>query len=151
MFNWRASLVSQLVKNLPASAGDTREMGLIPGLGRSPGEGNGYTLQYSCLKNSWTKELGWLQSMGFQRVGHDWATNTLTILKKIIQAILYFYLLILAIPLGQWTPGSSYHGMHRYSFLRHNCQYNFGAINNSVIKAVYAHMPIRIAMVAMPS
>ena len=63
----------------------------------------------------------------------------------------YFYLLILAIPLGQWTPGSSYHGMHRYSFLRHNCQYNFGAINNSVIKAVYAHMPIRIAMVAMPS
>ena len=61
----------QLVKNLPANAGDTREMGLIPRLGRSPGEGNGYPLQYSCLKNSWTKELGWLQSMGSQRVGHD--------------------------------------------------------------------------------
>ena len=61
----------QLIKNLPANAGDTREMGLIPRLGRSPGEGNGYPLQYSCLKNSWTKELGWLQSMGSQRVGRD--------------------------------------------------------------------------------
>ena len=37
-----------MVKNLPANAGD---MGLIPGLGRSPGEGNGNPLQYSCLGN----------------------------------------------------------------------------------------------------
>ena len=41
-----------VVKNLPANAGDTRDMGLIPGSGRSPGEGNGNPLQYSCLKNS---------------------------------------------------------------------------------------------------
>ena len=40
-----------MVKNLPANAGDTRDMGLIPGLGRSPGEGNGKSLQYSCLEN----------------------------------------------------------------------------------------------------
>ena len=39
------------VKNLPASAGDERDIGLIPGLGRSPGVGNGYSLQYSCLEN----------------------------------------------------------------------------------------------------
>ena len=38
-------------KNPPARAGDTGDMGLIPGLGRSPGEGHGNTLQYSCLKN----------------------------------------------------------------------------------------------------
>ena len=38
-----------MVKNLPASAGD---LGSIPGLGRSPGEGNGNPLQYSCLENS---------------------------------------------------------------------------------------------------
>ena len=37
-----------MVKNLPGNAGDA---GLIPGLGRSPGEGNGYLLQYSCLEN----------------------------------------------------------------------------------------------------
>ena len=40
-----------MVKNLPANAGDTRDAGLIPGLGRSPGEGNGNPLQYPCLGN----------------------------------------------------------------------------------------------------
>ena len=40
-----------VVKNLPASAGDSRDTGLIPGSGRSPGEGNGSPLQYSCLAN----------------------------------------------------------------------------------------------------
>ena len=41
-----------VVKNLPANAGDTRDMGLIPGSGRSPGVPNGNPLQCSCLKNS---------------------------------------------------------------------------------------------------
>ena len=41
-----------VVKNLPANAGDARDVGLIPGSGRSPGEGNGNPLQYSCLENS---------------------------------------------------------------------------------------------------
>ena len=40
-----------MVKNPPANAGDTRDMGLIPGLGGSPGGGNGNPLQYSCLEN----------------------------------------------------------------------------------------------------
>ena len=40
-----------VVKNLPTNAGDIRDMGLTPGLGRSPGEGNGNPLQYSCLEN----------------------------------------------------------------------------------------------------
>ena len=48
----RASKVELVIKNLPASAGDTRDTGSIPGLGRSPGEGNGNSLQYSCLENS---------------------------------------------------------------------------------------------------
>ena len=42
------SLVAQVVKNLPVNAGDP---GLIPGWGRSPGEGNGNPFQYSCLEN----------------------------------------------------------------------------------------------------
>ena len=41
-----------VVKNLPANAGGARDVGLIPGSGRSPGEGNGNSLQYSCLENS---------------------------------------------------------------------------------------------------
>ena len=40
-----------MVKNPPANAGDLRDMGLIPGSGRSPGEGHDNPLQYSCLEN----------------------------------------------------------------------------------------------------
>ena len=40
-----------MVKNLPADAGDARDMGSIPGWGRSPGEGNGNLFQNSCLAN----------------------------------------------------------------------------------------------------
>ena len=46
-----ASQVALVVKNLPANAGDVRDAGLIPGSGRSPGEGNGNPFQYSCLEN----------------------------------------------------------------------------------------------------
>ena len=45
----RASQMALVVKNSPTSAQDLRDVGLIPGLGRSPGEGNGNPLQYSCL------------------------------------------------------------------------------------------------------
>ena len=41
-----------MVKNLPANTGDIRDMGLIPGLGRSPGGGHGSPFQYSSLENS---------------------------------------------------------------------------------------------------
>ena len=51
----------------PANAG---HVGSIPGSGRSPREGNGNPLQYPCLEIPWTEELGGLQSMGLQRVGH---------------------------------------------------------------------------------
>ena len=42
----------KVVKNPPANAGDTRDVGLIPGLGRSLGIGNGNPLQYTCLEKS---------------------------------------------------------------------------------------------------
>jgi len=41
-----------VVKSPPANTGDVRDTGSIPGLERSPGEGNAYLLQYSCLENS---------------------------------------------------------------------------------------------------
>ena len=47
-----ASLVAQMVKNLPANAGATRDLGSFHGLGRSPGRGHDNLLQYSCLENS---------------------------------------------------------------------------------------------------
>ena len=47
----RASQVVLVVKNQPANAGDLRDAGLIPGLGKSPGRGHGNLLQYSCLED----------------------------------------------------------------------------------------------------
>ena len=59
-------------KETVCSAGD---LGLIPGSGRSPGEGNGNPLQYVCLGNPMDRGAGRLQFMGLQRVGHDLATK----------------------------------------------------------------------------
>ena len=47
----RASQVTAVIKNPPASAGDGRDVGVIPGSGRSPGGGHGNPLQYSRLEN----------------------------------------------------------------------------------------------------
>ena len=52
-----------MVKTLPAGGGDVGDMGSIPGSGRSPGESNGYPLQYSCLENPMAEEPGGLQSV----------------------------------------------------------------------------------------
>ena len=51
-----ASQVALVVKNPPANAGDVRDTGLIPGWGRSPGEGYGNLLQDSCLENPMDRE-----------------------------------------------------------------------------------------------
>jgi len=68
-----ANQVVLVVKNLPASAGDLRDVGSIPGSGRSPGGGNENPVQYSCWRIPWTEELGRLQPMGLQQVRHDCA------------------------------------------------------------------------------
>ena len=54
-----------------ASAFNEGDLGSIPRLGRSPGEGKANPLQYSCLENPMDEEPGGLQSMGSQRVGND--------------------------------------------------------------------------------
>ena len=56
------------VKNPPANSGDIRDMGSIPGLGRSPGEGHGKIFQYSFLENAVDKGAG---QATVHRVGHD--------------------------------------------------------------------------------
>ena len=48
-----------MVKNLPANAGDLRDLGSIPGSGRSPGGGHGSSLQYSCLETSMDRGAWW--------------------------------------------------------------------------------------------
>ena len=51
-----ASQVALVVKNLPTNAGDVRNVGVVPGSGRSPEEGHGNALQYSCLENPTDRE-----------------------------------------------------------------------------------------------
>ena len=59
-----------MVKNPSANAGDIRDAGLIPGSGRSSGEGNGNPLQYSCLENP-VDRGAWRATVHGVRVGHD--------------------------------------------------------------------------------
>ena len=61
-----------MVKNPPANVEDKRDVGSIPGWGRSPGGRHGNPLQYSCLENLMDREeSGRLQAMGSHRVRHD--------------------------------------------------------------------------------
>ena len=53
-----------VVKNLPVNAGDIRDVGLIPGLGSSPGGGHGNRLQYSCLENPTDRGACWATVQG---------------------------------------------------------------------------------------
>ena len=53
------------------SACNVADQGSIPGLGKSPGEGNGYPLQYSGLENSMDREAWWATGPWGQRAGHD--------------------------------------------------------------------------------
>ena len=59
-----------VIKNLPASAGDTGDMGSIPGSGRCPGRRNGNPLQYSCLENPMDRGTWAGYSTGFAKRQH---------------------------------------------------------------------------------
>ena len=66
----RASQVVLVVKNPPANVGDIKDLGSIPGLGRSPGGGHGNPLQYPCLENP-TDRGAWWATIHRGSVGHD--------------------------------------------------------------------------------
>ena len=82
-----ASQVALVVKNLPANAGDIRDMDLIPGSGRSPGRGHGNPLQYSCLENpmdrgAWQATVPGITKSGTQ-TEETWCPHTPRVLKKL--------------------------------------------------------------------
>ena len=66
-----ASQVELVVKNPPASVGDVRDLGSVPGVGKSSEGGNGSPPQYSCLENPMDRRAWWISSFRSQRVGHD--------------------------------------------------------------------------------
>ena len=65
-----ASQVELVLKNLPGNAGDIKDVGSIPGSGRSPGEGHGKPPQYSCLENPMDREAWWST---VHKVAESWA------------------------------------------------------------------------------
>ena len=69
-----ASQVTQAVKTPPANAGDLRDVGSIPESVRSPEEGMEAHSSILAWRIPWTEKPGGLQSMGSQRVGHDWSS-----------------------------------------------------------------------------
>ena len=87
-----------MVKNPPGNAGDA---GLIPGSGRSPGEGNGTHFNILPWEIPWTEEPGWLQSMGSKRVIYDLATknNKYVNLYNILSPQISYSLVIIALVL----------------------------------------------------
>ena len=64
-------MMAQRVKNLLAKAGDTGDAGLIPGLGKSAGGGNGNPLQYSCLENPTDRGAWWATVHGIAKDKQD--------------------------------------------------------------------------------
>ena len=70
------------------SACNPGDPGSMPGSGRSPGEGNGSHSSTLALKIAWTEEPGRLQSVGSQRVRHDWATSLceLTVCSSLVRS-----------------------------------------------------------------
>ena len=68
---FRASQVVLVVKNPPAIAGDIRDMGFIPRLGRCAGEGHGTPLQCSYLENPWDRGAWWATVHRVAELGHD--------------------------------------------------------------------------------
>ena len=67
-----AAKVTVAVKNPPDNTGDTRDMGSIPGSGRSPGGGHGNPLQWSCLENPMDRGAWWATVHG----GHTKSDTT---------------------------------------------------------------------------
>ena len=82
-----------MIKHLPANAGDTRDVGLIPGSGRSPRGGNGNLPQSSCLENSLDRSL-----VGYSTGGHKESEHILSIHLTIIgngrQNCIFFWIFV---------------------------------------------------------
>ena len=83
--------MASVIKNTPTNADDTRDLGSIPGSERSPGGENGNPVQYSCLENPMDRGAWGLQSIGSQRIGHDWSDLACTHRQNFLHLSLIIY------------------------------------------------------------
>ena len=92
-----------VAKNLPANAGDAEDVSLIPGSGRSPGEGNGNPLKYSCLENPMDRGA-WQATV---QQGHKEPDTTDTTSLACTEVVMSFYHKVLSFfsfsTFGKWS------------------------------------------------
>ena len=79
-----ASQVVLVVNNLPVNAGDARDLGSIPGWGKSLGGGWQPTPVFSPGESPWAEELGRLHAMGSRRVGHVMSYSEVSLSSKLV-------------------------------------------------------------------
>ena len=83
--------VALVIKNLSTNAGDIRDLDSIFGLGRSPGDGNGSPLQYSCLENPMDREAWWATVHGVTKSWTLKMTNIFTFFQFDFNVLFYFF------------------------------------------------------------
>ena len=97
----RASPVAHLVKNLPAKAGDARDIGLILESGKSPGEGNGNPLQYYHLENSMDRGAWWTIDHGVTKSRTQLSAHKLNF--TLLVELIYLMIIVHLVLLVQWS------------------------------------------------
>ena len=91
-YSFYCFLGGAVVKNLPTSARDPRDVGSIPGSGRSPGVENDNPFRILAWKVPWTQKAGGLQVMRPQRVRHNWATKHI-VFNSLLATVVFFSLI----------------------------------------------------------
>ena len=138
-----ASQVVLVVKNLPANAGDTGDMGLIPGSGRSSGGGQGNPLQYSCLENptdraawratvhrvmkSWTRLSNWAHTHTTMR-GAGYAFQVEVLIFKLLTCCTHW--------LPRFTNNYSHHQVVTHLYTQQKRMQGFGSFFGTLDKTI---------------
>ena len=127
---WIPVTVVLVVKNLPTSAGDIRDMASVPGLGRSSGGGHGNPLQYSCLENPMDRGA-WLATVHRVAKSQTQLKPLCTARNLIIVILIVFYIISVGfnsmnfMVCFNWCFCSSSYAGSIFSFMSQNWQLNF--------------------------
>ena len=111
----------------------------ISGSGRSPGEGNGNPLQYSCLKNSADRRAWWVKSVGSQRVGPDFTTEY----TRLLIYRLYWFRVVLGLQ-QNWEEGIEVFHSSPASTQSIKCMYIYSSAISGQCICLCNHHPIKI-------